>query len=92
MTSGALVDSAVPTLEVRIYRDSQLIGRERCENEEAVTSVVDRWSDVANLFVVADDQRPGLRPDPTAAREPSAGAEETGTPLASRPLPGLGTE
>jgi hypothetical protein len=91
MTPGVLVDSAAPTLEVRIYRDSRLLGRERCANEEAVTLVVDRWSDVANLFVVADDRTPGLPPDPTA-REPWVGAEETGTPLASRPLPCRGTE
>ena len=92
MTPGALVDSAAPTLEVRIYRDAQLLGRERCESEEAVTLVVDRWSDVANLFVVADDRAPGLPPDPTTTREPWVAAEETGTPLASRPLPCRGTE
>ena len=85
MTSGALADSAAPMLEVRIYRNSQLLGREQCESEEAVTTVVDRWSGVANLFVVADGP-------PTVADEPPAGPEGDGIPLASRSLPGLGTE
>ena len=53
MSAGTLYDTGAPTLEVRIYDRGQLLTRELCESEEDAAEVVERWSDVANLFVVA---------------------------------------
>lgn len=54
MSAGTLSDTGTSALEVRIYDHDRLLAREPCESEEDTTAVVERWSDVANLFVVAD--------------------------------------
>jgi hypothetical protein len=91
MTTLSLVEPAAP-IEVRVYRHATLMAREYCRSEEAAAAVVERWSDVASIIVVADGPstgRPVGRLGTTSGRE---AAEEPQTPLASRPLPGVGTE
>ena len=77
MSAGTLYDVATPPLEVRIYDHDRLLAREPCESEDDARAVVDRWSDLANLFVVADALSAEHRPDdilPPA--EPLAGDDE----------------
>ena len=69
MSAGTLSDTRLLTLEVRIYDHDRLLGRELCENEEDTTEVVERWSDVANLFVVADFPSSKHQPDELAPPE-----------------------
>jgi hypothetical protein len=52
---------------------------------------VERWSEVANLFVVADDLSSKHEPDDILAPEVPLIEADEGYPLASRPLPGYGT-
>lgn len=92
MPAGTLSDTATPPLEVRIYDHDRLLAREFCEREEDTSAVVERWSDVANLFVVAEEPSPRHRPDDTPAPvEPLIGTDD-GCPLASIPQPARGTE
>ena len=55
MSTATLYDVGAPTLEVRIYDHDRLLATELCESEDDAREVVERWQDVANLFVVADD-------------------------------------
>jgi hypothetical protein len=87
-----LYDTGAPTIEVRIYDHSQLLMRELCESEEDVGCVVERWSDVANLFVVADDVSSRHGPDDILGPDVLLTDVDEGQPLATRSLPGQGTE
>ena len=91
MSAGTLYYAGAPTIEVRIYDHGKLLTRELCESEEDVSDVVERWSDVANLFVVADDLSSKHEPDDILAPEVPLIEADEGYPLASRPLPGYGT-
>lgn len=70
MSDTTVFDTGAPTIEVRIYSGERLLVRELCESEEEAAAVVDRWSDVENLYVVVDDigtpHSPGdvLEPEP----------------------------
>lgn len=92
MSAGTLHDTGAPTHEVRVYDHGRLLTSELCESEENVAAVVERWSDVGNLFVVADDLSAEHGPgDVLALERPLMGGDED-LPLAFRPLPGYGTE
>jgi hypothetical protein len=92
MSAATLYDAGAPTLEVRIYDHDRLLARELCESEEDAATVVERWSDVANLFVVADHLSTNHEPDDILAPdEPLIGSDED-YPIASTPVPGCGTE
>jgi hypothetical protein len=92
MSTGTLYDAGAPTLEVRIYDHDVLLARELCETEEDAAAVVERWSELANLFVVADDLSTKHQPDDILAPdEPLIGSDED-YPIASTPVPGCGTE
>jgi hypothetical protein len=92
MSAGTLYDTGAQPVEVRIYDHGRLLTRELCESEDDAAAVVERWSDVANLFVVADDISAQHEPDDILAPEdPLMGGDED-QPLASMPLPGYGTE
>ncbi len=59
-----------PTIEVRVYRQGQLVARELCESEEEATVVVEAWSEIEGVECEVDDlsirHRPGdvLEPEP----------------------------
>lgn len=74
MSAGTLYDAGAPTLEVRIYDHSRLLARELCEGKEDAAAVVECWSDVANLFVVADRLSTKHEPDDIPAPGPSGEA------------------
>ena len=92
MSAGTLYDAGAPTLEVRIYDDGRLLTRELCESEEDAAAVVERWSDLANLFVVADDLSTKHGPDDILAPEDPPTDIDEDYPIASAPLPAYGTE
>lgn len=92
MSATTLDDTGAPTLEVRIYDHDLLLARELCEAEDDAAAVVARWSDVANLFVVADDLSITHESDDILAPDgPLVGSGED-LPIASTPIPGCGTE
>ena len=70
MSTGTLYDVGAPALEVRIYDHDRLLARELCDSEEDARGVVERWSAVANLFVVADDLSTQHRPDDISVAGP----------------------
>lgn len=91
MSTASLNETEAPTIEVRIYDHDHLVGREPCSSEHAVTEVVGRWSEMANLFVVADLLAPpGPVPAALAVQYHPDDAEPC--PLALAQLPGYGTE
>jgi hypothetical protein len=92
MSEGTLYDSGAPTIEVRIYNGSQLLMRELCESEEDVAGVIERWSELANLFVVADDLSTKHGAGDILAPEPPIEEFEDDRPIASMAVPGIGTE
>ena len=92
MSASSLYDTGAPTIEVRIYSDGVLLTRELCESEEEAQDVVERYSDVANLFVVADDLGTPHTPDDVLAPEPPITDPWDEEPIASRPVSPLGTE
>jgi hypothetical protein len=44
-----------PTVEVRVFRDAQLVHRELCESDEQAGLVVEAWSDVEGTEFEVDD-------------------------------------
>lgn len=44
-----------PTIEVRVFRDGQLISRELCESEEQAALVVDVWAELERVECEVDD-------------------------------------
>lgn len=92
MPDGTLYDTGAPTIEVRIYRDDQLLVRELCESDEEAAAVVGQWSDADNVYVLVDDLSAHHGPgDILAPDEPVTSSEEECS-IASAPLPGCGTE
>lgn len=49
MSAGTSYDIGAPTIEVRTYRNSQLLVRELAEIEEDAAGVVEPWSDVEDV-------------------------------------------
>lgn len=91
MSEGTCYDVGAPTLEVRIYDHGQFLTREFCESEADAAAVVERWSDLANLFVVADDLSAKHGPDDILAPEPPLLVDED-VPIAFAHVPGRGTQ
>ena len=91
MSTATLYETEAPTIEVRIYDHDHLVGREPCWSEHAVTEVVGRWSETANLFVVAD-LLPPYGPVSAAVAVQSHPDDAESYPLALAQLPGYGTE
>ena len=92
MSAGTLYDAGAPAVEVRVYDHDRLLAREHCESEDDAAAVVERWSEVANLFVVADDRSSKHGPEDSLAPEAPHIGSGANFPLASTPLPGRGTE
>ena len=44
-----------PTIEVRVYRDCELISRELCESEDEVSLIVDTWTELEGVTCEVDD-------------------------------------
>lgn len=44
-----------PTIEVRVYRDGELIREELCESEEQAALVVQEWSELEGVSCEVDD-------------------------------------
>jgi hypothetical protein len=52
-----------PTIEVRVFRNGELVHTELCESEEQASLVVDEWSELDGVQCEVDDltirHRPG---------------------------------
>jgi hypothetical protein len=83
-------DPGAPTIEVRVYESGRLLTRELCESEEDAAALVEHWSDVPNVYVVADDLTSKHGPDDILA--PEVPTVDDDHPIASAPLPGYWTE
>ncbi len=70
MSEDSLYDNGTSVIEVRIYRDDQLLARELCESEDDAAAVVDRWSELGNLSFLVDDLSRHHAPEDILAPEP----------------------
>jgi len=59
-TESAVWDT--PTIEVRVYRDGNLVQRELCETDVEAAAVVDAWSEVEGIVCQVDDLSSGSAP------------------------------
>ena len=48
-----------PTIEVRVYRDGELISRELCESEDEASLIVDTWTELEGVTCEVDDLSAG---------------------------------
>ena len=46
---------STPGIEVRVFRDGDLIERQLCESEEEAAEVVEKWSEVDEVTCLVDD-------------------------------------
>jgi len=58
------------TVEVRVYRNGELLHSEVCESEEQAASIVDRWAEYPETTFEVDDLSIRHRPDEVLAPEP----------------------
>ena len=94
MSAGTL-DIGALTIAVRVYRHDELIACELCEGEEDIADVVERWADLASMVVVADEDPTTFAPGDVYPEHDivHVGAPpEPPHPIATTPIPGVGTE
>ena len=92
MPAGTFYDSGAPTIDVRIYRDEQLLVRELCESEEEAAAVAEQWSDVENVYVLVDDLSAHHGPGDILAPDELPLSDDEDHSIASATVPGFGTE
>lgn len=59
-----------PTVEVRVYRDDDLIHRELCESAEIAAAIVASWSDVEGVRCEINDLSSRHGPDHILGPDP----------------------
>lgn len=91
MTGGTSYDTGAPTIEVRIYRDGQLLVRELVETEEDAAAVVEQWSTVENVYVLVDDLSARHVPGDILAPDDVQTSDDD-LPIDSAPVSERGTE
>ena len=91
MPEPSLYDAGASAIEVRIYRDEQLIARELCESEDDAAAVVDHWFELGNVSFLVDDLSVHHTPGDILAPDPPDVANED-YPIASATLPERGEE
>ena len=92
MPTGGSYDTGAPTIEVRIYRDGQLLDQELCESEEEAATVAGQWSDVENVYVLVDDLSAHHDPGDILAPDELPMSDDEDLSIDSATLPGVGTE
>jgi hypothetical protein len=92
MVEATLYDTGSPTIELRVYSGSRLLIRELCESEEDAQALVDQWSDVGNLFVIADGLGTAHGPGDVLAPEPPITDHWDEDTIATAPVSSRGTE
>lgn len=92
MPSGTSYDTGAPTIEVRIYRNGQLLIRELVETEEDGAAVVEQWSDVENVYVLMDDLSARHAPGDILAPDELVRTDEEDRAICAAAIPGRGTE
>lgn len=92
MSTQPSYDTGAPTIEVRIYRDGQLLVRELVETEEEAARVVEQWSDVENVYVLVDDLSTHHAPGEILAPDEPLTSDDDGHSIDSAEIPGRGTD
>ena len=92
MSAGTLDDTRAPSFEVRIYRDNELLLRAFCESAEEATALASQGSGLDRVYLLVDDGSPTQGPGDLVEHEETREPHDEDVPLASMPLPGLGTE
>lgn len=92
MPAGTFYDIGAPTIEVRIYRNDQLMVRELCESEEEAAAVVEQWSDLENMHVSVDDLSARHGPEDILAPDEPSMSDDEDYCIASATVPGRGAE
>jgi hypothetical protein len=92
MYAGTLYDAGAPTIEVRIYREHQLLVRESCGSREEAAAIAEQASARDHVFLLVHDAAPDRGPSDVITREKHGPHDEVGQPLASQQLPTYGTE
>lgn len=92
MSAERFYDTGAPTIEVRIYRNSQLLVRELVESEEDAAAVVEQWSDTENVYVLVDDLSAHHVPGDILAPDELSISDDDGHSIDSAAIPGRGTE
>lgn len=92
MPAGTSYDTGAPTIEVRIYRNDQLMVRELCESEEEVAAVVEQWSDIENIYALVDDLSTRHGPGDILAPDELSMSDERDYSIASATVSSRGTE
>ena len=55
MSEFTLYDAGAPSIEVRVYRDGDVIARELCESEDEANLIVDRYGDEPGVSFEVED-------------------------------------
>jgi hypothetical protein len=92
MPEGTFYDSGAPTIEVRIFRNDQLLVRTLCESEQEAATVVEQWSDVENVYVLVDDLSVHHSPEDILAPDELSISDDEDHSIDSAAIPGYGTE
>ena len=92
MAAERFYDTGAPTIEVRIYRDGQLLDKELCETEEEAATVVKQWSDIENVYVLVDDLSAHHGPGDILAPDELPLSDDEDVSIDSATIPDLGTE
>lgn len=65
-----------PSIEVRVFRDGDLIERQLCESDEEAADVVEKWSEFEDVTCLVDDLSFHHTPNDVLEPEPSVPEDE----------------
>ena len=65
-----------PTIEVRVWRQGELVHTELCESEEQASLVVEEWQELEGVSCEVDDLSIRHRPEEILGPEPAEQAAE----------------
>ena len=65
-----------PTIEVRVYRDGELISRELCESEDEASLIVETWTELEGVTCEVDDLSAGHHADEVLEPPLTTGGED----------------
>jgi len=68
--------NSTPSIEVRVFRDGELVDRQLCESDDEAAEVVERWSQIEGVTCLVDDLSFHHTPNDVLAPEPPAPVDE----------------
>lgn len=75
MSDYTIYDTGAPSIEVRVYRDGEVIARELCESEDEANAIVERYADERGVSFEVEDLSSERWPGEILA-SPSVGFDE----------------